>query len=606
MNKVRLKRNVYIILVGILFLAIAVQVTNSQFILQFNRNGTVDGGLKGLKPAVAIVEPSAKPYCIVFDGTDDFSVKLKTQTENVMGYLKKPVQSLNVRSGAFQASGCQVVISTIVNMELIGDLEELAQYVKEGGYVFQEATPVKGDAFYRLYRKMGIVNAGKELEAQGVHLTSNVLLGEKDLIINDPFIVNSVMSVELDRESRILAKTADGVPLLWDYPYGQGKFMVFNGTMLQEKINRGLIAGALSMLEPVFVYPIFNSKIVYIDGFPAPITPKIDPIIYNEYHKTRPSFTKDIWWPDMLALATKSDVKYTAVLIESYQNRVNPPFESPTDKDSKGLISYGREVLKSGGEIGLQGYNHQSLTSSQEIADAFDYTPWSSPDDMAEATKEAVDFAHKAFPSYSMVSYVPPLNVLSPEGREALKKSWPSLAVIASLYPEDGKKLAYVQEYSIADDGIMEMPRVTSGYIERDFERWLTANAITTHGIFSHFVLPDDVYSEDRNGGLTWDKMYKNFSDMIVRIHQTYPWLRAMTSAEAAFDMEQELASQVSLSIEGNVLHGKITPFYNRAFFIARMENKIGKLHGCKVEKIDTNTYLITANNHEFDIELGG
>ena len=44
---------------------------------------------------------------------------------------------------------------------------------------------------------------------------------------------------------------------------------------------------------------------------------------------------------------------------------------------------------------------------------------------------------------------------------------------------------AYVQEYSIADDGIVEMPRVTSGYTEGDFQRWLNANAITTHGIFS-------------------------------------------------------------------------------------------------------------------------
>ena len=52
MNKVGLKRNVYIILIGILLLAVAVQVTNSQFILKFNRNGNENGNLKGLKPAV--------------------------------------------------------------------------------------------------------------------------------------------------------------------------------------------------------------------------------------------------------------------------------------------------------------------------------------------------------------------------------------------------------------------------------------------------------------------------------------------------------------------------------------------------------------------------
>lgn len=556
--------------------------------------------------AIAQVQPSGKPYCVVFDSTEDFSEKLKNQTERVLGYMKKPVKMFDVRGGAFQVSECQVVVSTVEDLGLIGNLEQLIQYIEKGGYVFQETTTTKGDAFYRLYRKMGIVNAGNLRNAQGIHLTSNVLIGEENLRINGQFMMNSIMEVELDEKSRVLAKTADGAPLLWDYQFGQGKFMVFNGTMLQEKLNRGLIAGALSMLEPVFVYPIFNSKIVYLDDFPAPIPTEIYPIIYNEYHKTTSSFFKDIWWPDMLSLAKKSDVKYTAVLIESYQDRVKPPFEFTVDKDLKGLISYGREVLKSGGEIGLHGYNHQALTTSQEVADEFEYKPWGNIDDMAKATAEAVDFAKNAFPSYNMVSYVPPSNVLSPEGREALKKYWPTLAVISSLYPEDDKNMAYVQEYSIAHDGILEMPRVTSDYTEDNYQRWITASAITAHGIFSHFIHPDDLISEDRSGGLTWEQMYKNISDRFERIHQAYPWLRAMTSAEAAFDMEQELASQVTLSMEGNVMYGKITSFHDRAFFIARMENKIGKLHGCKVEKIDTNTYLITVTKNEFDIELGG
>ncbi|WNR42343.1 DUF2194 domain-containing protein [Paenibacillus roseipurpureus] len=606
MKKIGFKRNVYMILIGIFLLAVAVQVTNSQFILQFNRNGTANGSLKGLKPAVAQVQTSGKSYCVLFDRSDEFSVKLKTQTENVLGYLKKPMKTFDVRSEVVQTNGCQVVISTLTNMSLIGNVDELAQYVKQGGYVFQETTPEKGDSFYRLYRKMGIVNVRENLNSRGIHLTSNVLIGEDELTINDPFIFNSMMSVELDLKSRVLAKSAEGVPLLWDYPYGQGKFMVFNGTMLQEKLNRGLIAGALGMLEPVFVYPIFNSKIVYLDDFPMPIANTMDTMIYDEYHKSRPAFFKDIWWPDMLSLAKKSDVKYTAVLIESYQQIVQPPFNSPLDKDTKGLVSYGREVLKSGGEIGLHGYNHQSLTTSKEVADAFEYVPWGSINDMTEATKEVIDFAKQAFPNYSMVSYVPPSNVLSPEGREALKKGWPTLAVISSLYPEDGSDLAYVQEYAIASDGILEMPRMTSGYSEGNFQRWLIANAVTTHGIFSHFIHPDDIISKDRSEGLKWDKMYKNLSEMLERVHQTYPWLRAMTSSEAAIDMEAELASQVSLSVEGNILRGKMTNFHDRAYFVARMTNKIGKLHGCKVEKIDTNTYLITASTTEFDIELGG
>ena len=197
-------------------------------------------------------------------------------------------------------------------MGLLGNLDELAQYVAQGGYVFQETTPVKGDAFYRLYRKMGIVNAGGSYDAQGVHLTSNVLIGEENLIIKDSFIVNSMMSVELDKKSKVLAKTVEGAPLFYGSIHTvKASSWCLTGQCCREKLNRGVIAGAISMLEPVFVYPIFNSKIVYLDDFPMPIASVIDPIIYNEYHKTRPAFIKDIWWPDMLALAKQSDVKYT-------------------------------------------------------------------------------------------------------------------------------------------------------------------------------------------------------------------------------------------------------------------------------------------------------
>nr|MBC9198392.1 DUF2194 domain-containing protein [Paenibacillus sp. PL91] len=607
-SKIRLNRNVYLIIISVVLLAIGVQITQSQFVLQFSRNEQINDSVKELKAAVAsaqAVKPTGSPYCIAFDAADEYSVKVKNQAQQVLQYMKKPVIAIDIRQDELSPLSCDAALITVQQLGLLGETKTLADYVNQGGHVFFTVQPEQDDAFYRLYRKMGILDAGDIVDAQGIKLTSNVLIGESGLVIDDPFISNPVMSVSLDEKSRVLATTATGIPLLWDYPYGEGKFMVFNGTMLQEKINRGLIAGAVSMLLPDFIYPIFNSKIMYIDDFPAPIGKTVDVDIYRDYRRDRPAFFRDVWWPDMLKAAKQFDIIYSAVLIESYNDETKPPFSSPKDADEEGLISYGREVLKSGGEIGLHGYNHQSLVLSQKVADEFGYHAWRTTDEMAESIEEAVRFTRKAFPNYTMFTYVPPSNVLSQEGREALKKGWPDIAVIASLYAEDSSELSYVQEYEIAEDGILEMPRATSGYTEGSFERWVEASTMTSLGIFSHFIHPDDLLNAERSGGLKWDKLYEKYAEMLTRLDKTYPWLRPLTSTKAAISMAEVLSSNVTWNRSGQTLHGLIQPYRSEAFFILRTEQSIRSQQGCTVRKIDEGIYMITAGKAEFDIELG-
>ncbi|MBD2867543.1 DUF2194 domain-containing protein [Paenibacillus arenilitoris] len=607
--KLRLNRNVYLIVLSVVLLAIGVQITHSQFVLQFSHNEQMIEGVKQWKEAAAgsrAIEPSGPPYCLAYDGTDEFSVKVNEQAMRVLQYMKKPVKAIDLRQGMLAPSGCEAVLVSVHRLGLLGDAQTLADYVDRGGYAFLTMYPEQDDAFYRLYRKMGILDAGELVEAQGITLTSNVLIGENGLVIDDPFITNPVLSVALDEKSRVLATTAGGVPLLWDYPYGEGKFMVFNGTMLQEKINRGLIAGAVSMLMPEFIYPIFNAKIMYIDDFPAPIASTLDADLYRDYRRDRPAFFRDVWWPDMLKAAKQYDIVYTAVLIESYNDNTEPPFRSPVDADVKGLVSYGREVLKSGGEIGLHGYNHQSLVLSQAVAGEFGYNAWPGTEEMAESIEEVVRFAKTAFPNYTMLSYVPPSNVLSREGREALKQGWPDIAVISSLYAEDSSGLSYVQEFEIAEDGILELPRVTSGYMQGSFERWSEASTMTSLGIFSHFIHPDDLLNDQRSHGLDWEELYEKYTEMLARLDKTYPWLRPLTSTEAAIRTAETLSSGVTWARSGRTLHGSVEPYRSELHFIMRTERTIRAHAGCTVRKIDEGVYLITAGKAEFKIELGG
>ncbi|WP_028609408.1 DUF2194 domain-containing protein [Paenibacillus harenae] len=608
-KELNFSRNIYIILIVILSFGILTQVARSQYVLQFKHNRNLVEQRDELFANIKAHPPeelTGTNYCIAYTGADNYSNRLKENAARTLQYMGKKSTEFDLDKQGLNLNDCGVLLVAVDQLNQIGDVNDFDRYVRGGGYVFMMSSLFIDTHFQVLYRKFGITSFGDLNDIRGIKLTSNVLIGESKLKIDDDFMINYSASVDLDEKSQLLAQSAEGIPILWKREYGDGAFVLFNGTMLQEKVNRGLLAGALSLLEPDFIYPIINSKIFFIDDFPAPVTKEIIPSIYREYRRDVPAFYKDVWWPDMLKAAKKYDIKYTAAIIQSYNDDVSGPFEHPVDEDRYGLIAYGREVIKSGGEIGIHGYNHQSLVSDEAISKAFGYNSWKNSAVMEESIEEVLSYAGEAFPKYAFLSYVPPSNVLGADGREALKKAWPHLSVISSLYLEDVTNMSYVQEYEIADDGVIEMPRITSGYFEDVFERWAEANAMTGLGLFSHFIHPDDILSSARSKNQNWGKLYENFVQKAERFQETYPWVRSMTSTEAALDMAGSLTAQVKWTQEENRIQGDISNYRDPLYFILRSDKKIGRLTHCSVKKIDANTYLVEAHDSKFTIELGG
>ncbi|TQR21204.1 DUF2194 domain-containing protein [Psychrobacillus vulpis] len=602
-------KEIYIIILFVLLFGILLEFSRSQFILKFQQNQSLIEKRDEILADISkenIVEPSGSNYCILYNPTDEYSEKLKGNAIKTLEYMKKKSTEVKVNETKVDFKSCDVILLTTDQLKDIGNTEEIEQYVFQGGYIFFMSVLDIDTDYQILYRKFGITSFDKSVDAKGIHLTSDVLIGEKDLFIDDDFIHNSSISVGLDDGTELLAESANGIPLLWKNEYGKGAFMNFNGTMLQEKINRGFFAGALSLLEPNFIYSIFNLKVFFIDDFPSPIAKGTNPIIYKEYKRDISAFYQEVWWPNMLKTSKKYDMKYTGAIIESYNDRVEPPFNYTEDKDSHYLISYGRELIKSGGELGFHGYNHQSLVLDKEVSSQFGYKEWRKEEDMSESIDELLTYTKSAFPGYTVTSYVPPSNVLSKEGREAMKKVWPDLTVISSLYGEDESGVAYVQEFDVAEDGIIEMPRITSGYFEREYDRWAEANTMTGVGVFSHFVHPDDVISSDRSNNMGWEKIYKSFNDYMSRVQKTYPWLRALPATEAALDMATNIHTQVSWKNGENSVEGNMDKYNGETSYILRSKRKLGRLENCTVKKIGDNVYLVTANASKFKIEFGG
>lgn len=308
----------------------------------------------------------------------------------------------------------------------------------------------------------------------------------------------------------------------------------------------------------------------------------------------------------MLDNGEKYAIKYTGLIIESYGNQVKGPFYPLANGEARNnMIVYGRELLKAGGELGIHGYNHQSLAIAGYGQDRLEYIPWENQQDMEESLQELKRYVEDAYPGYEIHTYVPPSNILSPEGKAAVKNVFPQLKVYASLWSGPANAQEYFQDFEIKPDGVCEIPRVSSGYAPTQSSLWEDYNVINYNGVFSHFVHPDEIFYEE-SSNLTWSAMSRGMKNMLSDLSSRFGWLQPVTATEAAAKMEDFFAMdyRVERSSEGMKLHA--WGFKAPLSFILRSHKDIGEVKGGTVSKIQADAYMLTVEEPEFEIRWAG
>ncbi len=596
------------IVISFLFLfGIVIQLSHSSYILQLDTGNKQASEVQEKTSALLPGEEEQfqqDQFLIIYHPDQQDSMALKKNVARSLMYMKKTYKEVTLLEIPKDLSVFKSVIITFPLLDNVKTSELLTTYVFDGGKLFFAIRPELNNMFFHMYRKLGIYEVASDYkESFGIKMESDLLLKGKGLTIEDDFLGNSSLVVQLNETCKVFAKTLDGTPLLWETNYGKGKFLVFNGTMLQEKINSGFIAGALSYVNDDFIYPIMNTKVVFIDDFPAPFPEGYNEQIYKEYKRDIPTFFRDVWWEDMEKAGRKYDVKYTGVLIESYSNQIKGPFKESFGEEN--LKFYGRELLDEGGEIGVHGYNHQSLTTNPMQIYDLGYRIWESENDMFLSLKEVNDYFHEIFPNYQLRTYVPPSNILSEDGKKAIKKAIPSINIIASLYQEDPEHRAYVQEYE-TKDGFIEMPRLTSDYYYGEENKWMIANYATLFGSFSHFIHPDDILDKERSKNNSWSELYKRFSLLLHDVKTNYPWMRSMTASESADSLVKFLQAKVYIQQQNNKINVFINHFSGELYFLLRTDKKITTTKNCTVEKVSEDHYLVKATSSKLEIGVGG
>jgi len=573
-----------------------VKAASSHF-LQPAETPAASGYTEPVGMSLVLYDSSFPSEGYILDTVTDTLDSLRVRYEVKDVYAAQPVDLTKYRT----------VVITFHKIDDMAQIHELIEWVEQGGQVLFAARPFISENYRSLYRKLGMISmADIDVVVHGLVFTSDIIPGAKgvSLIGVDDFLKYYAYPVQLEETSRLHLTSADELklPLLWEADFGQGRFVVFNTSQLAERVNRGIIGAAYSLLEDVFVYPVINSSVFLIDNFPAPIPEGYNEFITQEFSRDIHSFFVDVWWPDMEKLANQYSLKYTGVLVETYNDRLEPPFTPDISTEDHRYL--GRMLLKSGGELALQGYNHIPYCLSKDgVNNILGYPAWPSLESQQQAMQAQIDFSHRLYPGKKFVVYAPPSYVLCSDARQWIPKAFPEIKVISSLLVEE-EVGSYVQDFEEAPDGIIEFPRIVSGYYLYDTMKLTLLNELGLQYVNSHLISADDILYPVRRGDRPWKLMREQFEDQVKWLLENAPGLRNMSAEEGGMAVQRFSRLKVNAILEQNIYTIHLGDFYDEAWLMLRTTRQPLSISGGKITPVTSSLYLIQAERPDIQIQL--
>ena len=551
------------------------------------------------------IDETAKTCLLLRDSTQENNGIFTKHLEQVLKQMRVGYDLVDVAGEDIpDFKGYRTAIVAFQHLDVLEEsVVPLCEWVEGGGRAMLFCTPDATPVFKYLSGFLGIEEGGVAYSSiTGMDLAEGFMLGSKDFNFHWGEPMATALNVRLDGEARVYARSDDEsrVPLVWAADSGAGRWVVMNHG-LAEKATRGLTCAAYNLLEDVSVYPVINASAFFLDDFPSPVPMGDGRYIRKDYNRDISSFYSNVWWPDMLKFCDDFGVKYTGMLIEDSTDEVDGIF--PRQKDEERFNHFGALLLNHGGEIGLHGYNHLPLCfPGFDYKGKVDYKTWKTEGDAVHALREALDYTKTLFPDNRVSVYVPPSNILSAEGRKLLGKQFPEIKTISSLYLEG--EIEYSQEFCIAEDGIVEFPRVISGAQLDTYMYWGAINALNMYYVNSHFIHPDDVLDEDRGAADGWQALYGNLTGYMEWLYASAPGLRNLTASDASRATQRYDVLSVERTPTEKGMHLRLDGFWDEAYLMVRCnDGPPTAVEGGSIERISGDFYLLRAASDQVDIQ---
>lgn len=549
-----------------------------------------------------------KDTLLIWNSEEVYSNDAKTEFDVILQDMKVGVEEINVKDQSIpDFSKYEVVIVLLSDLRVIRtEISRLCDWVYHGGNVLLPLTLEKNAYTYAIENKIGIQESMDYSYVDQIYPVEGFMIGGgQSYVVTDAY--HSARTVRLTSDNTtVYAAEGDieGVPLIWESDYGEGRFVVDN-LGICDKAFRGFYAASLSLLTEVYAYPVINGSAFYLDDFPSQIPEGHNDYITRDYKTTVRDFYVNIWWPDMMNLADRYGLKYTGLAIESYDNDVDGKTDAKPDAST--FLQLGNMLLRMGGELGYHGYNHQPLAlGNKDYQGIFEYKTWESYEAMEQAFSVLAEFCEELFPDVEFALYVPPSNLLSDEGRQMLINEFPSIRTYSGIYfPDDALDFSLLQEFEVDENGIVDQPRIISGCDIDDFMALGAFSELNMHLVNDHFTHPDDALDPDRGAELGWEELSRRFESYLQWLYQSVPELRNFTGTELSAAVQRYVAVTPHKELKDDEMILTLDNFYDDAQFLIRFNDKEpGKVEGGTLTNLTGNLYLLEAKEAVVTIGL--
>ncbi len=543
------------------------------------------------------------------DATDQNAL---SEMEFVLDNMKVSYEVYNVDDGSYtnELKKFSKAVITVQDWDFLGTgITAVQSWVNNGGSLMNCVQPERTANFNAMTAQIGIASISDEMTTvNGLKPAAGFMIGADG---NTSFSIGDgeenpgdvFYEVTLDDSSVVHVGTDDGhTQFLWERSYGNGKYILLNDPM-GDRHNRGFLCAAYTCMSDDYLWPVIEASSYYLDDFPSPVPGGDSEYITRDYGVDTATFYSNIWWPQQLAWENKYGIKHTGLIIEKYSDTVASPFDRT--EDTTQFTTFGNMLLNNGGELGFHGYNHQPLCleGSDEDMQYGTYKLWPSEADMEASLKELSAFSTELFPNTNFTVYVPPSNICSDTGIDAIANALPGIKVLASSYLVDATGKTYTQEFGIDANGMITTPRIVSGCDIDDYSKMTELSELNFQFVQSHFMHPDDCLDADRGAAEGWAALSAKFTSYLDWIHTSAPQLKESTGSEMGEAVLKYTKLNVNRTETDDAITANIGGFRNDCYFMLRMsDQKPGALEGCTVEQVTDDLYLVHATSSTITI----
>lgn len=369
----------------------------------------------------------------------------------------------------------------------------------------------------------------------------------------------------------VLARDEEATALSWTLRYGQGRVIVWNTLLTGLRCLRAMLLETVLRTSPISASALAGCLVIHIDDFPPALSDHPATSIQHEFPDlTANAYFFEVWYPDMIELRQKHGLVYSWYTVIDYADETTT---GVLDSASPGAQAAAQVLIErfersghfpEGDEIGFHGYNHTPMLEAN----------WPDPVGIRSRLERSRQLWAQHVPAPMPTSWVPTNNQFAAPMLEAIVEYFPTVRTVSTVFDTGRADDGQFRDFGPEPRGssLLQIPRMTSGYVPTDETRLLCFSQISWMGAWTHFVHPDDLFDQPSDAGHTgfernpdcrswrvesahgFSGMLTVFDAWVGGIREIFPWLEPSTTSQAHDLLEQLADADVSVGLATNRL----------------------------------------------------